>query len=208
MPGSAGFWDRHARGYAKRPVANEAAYRRKLEATQRYLRPDMEVLEIGCGTGTTALFHAPFVKHLRATDISAKMIAIAEEKKRAEGISNVTFEQLPVEEIAAGPGTYDAVMAHSLLHLVDDKQALIERLYAWLKPGGIFVASTACLGGMMPILRVVVPAGHALGLLPKVGFFTTDQLVDAMTSAGFEIVERWQPSPKEALFTIARKPAA
>ncbi len=28
------FWDRHAKGYAKRPVADEAAYQRKLEVTQ------------------------------------------------------------------------------------------------------------------------------------------------------------------------------
>ncbi len=207
MPGSAGFWDRHARGYAKRPVADEAAYRHKLEVTQRYLRPDMEVLEIGCGTGTTALIQAPFVKHLRATDISAKMIAIAEERKRDQGVSNVTFEQAAVEDIAAGPGGYDMVMAHSLLHLVDDRRALIARIYGWLKPGGLFVASTACLGGLVPVLRVVIPAGHALGLLPKVGFFTPDQLIADMTSAGFELEERWQPAPKQALFTIARKPA-
>ena len=54
------FWDRHAKGYAKRPVPDEAAYQRKLKMTQDYLTPDMEVLELGCGTGTTALIHAPF----------------------------------------------------------------------------------------------------------------------------------------------------
>ena len=31
------FWDRHAKGYAKRPVADEAAYQRKLKLTQEYL---------------------------------------------------------------------------------------------------------------------------------------------------------------------------
>jgi cyclopropane fatty-acyl-phospholipid synthase-like methyltransferase len=47
------FWDRMAERYAKRPVANEDAYRKKLEVTRSYLEPDMQVLEFGCGTGST-----------------------------------------------------------------------------------------------------------------------------------------------------------
>ena len=41
------FWDRHAKGYAKWPVADEATYLKKLKVTQDYLKPDMEVLELG-----------------------------------------------------------------------------------------------------------------------------------------------------------------
>ncbi|MDJ0945640.1 MAG: hypothetical protein QNJ30_19405 [Kiloniellales bacterium] len=39
------FWDRIAERYSKRPVADEAAYQRKLEVTREYFRPEMEVLE-------------------------------------------------------------------------------------------------------------------------------------------------------------------
>jgi cyclopropane fatty-acyl-phospholipid synthase-like methyltransferase len=53
MGHAAYFWDKIAEGYAKRPVADQGAYERKLATTQRYLRADMEVLEFGCGTGTT-----------------------------------------------------------------------------------------------------------------------------------------------------------
>lgn len=61
MAHAACFWDRIADRCARKPVADEAAYQRKLEVTRGYLRPDMEVFEFGCGTGTTALHHAPFV---------------------------------------------------------------------------------------------------------------------------------------------------
>lgn len=44
-----------AKRYARQPIADEAAYRRKLEVTRTYFRPDMHVLEFGCGTGSTAL---------------------------------------------------------------------------------------------------------------------------------------------------------
>ena len=35
------IWDRFAKGYAKKPVADEAAYQEKLKITQRYFGPDM-----------------------------------------------------------------------------------------------------------------------------------------------------------------------
>ena len=60
------FWDRHAERYAKSPVADEASYQKKLQVTREYLRPDMEILEFGCGTGSTAITHAPYVKHIRS----------------------------------------------------------------------------------------------------------------------------------------------
>ena len=55
MPPSSKFWDRIAARYARKPVADEAAYRRKLAVTRDYLAPDMDVLEFGCGTGSTAI---------------------------------------------------------------------------------------------------------------------------------------------------------
>ena len=102
MADTACFWDKIAEKYAKRPVADQSAYERKLATTRRYLRADMEVLEFGCGTGATALHHAPFVKHIRATDISGKMIEIARSKAEAQGVTNVTFEQSDVEALT-GP---------------------------------------------------------------------------------------------------------
>ena len=77
MDQSARFWDKIAERYSKRPIADEAAYQKKLQVTREYLRPDMEVLEFGCGTGSTAITHAPCVKHIHAIDISPKMIMLS-----------------------------------------------------------------------------------------------------------------------------------
>jgi ubiquinone/menaquinone biosynthesis C-methylase UbiE len=74
------FWDRLAKRYAKKPVADEATYQRKLQITRDHLSPAMEILEFGCGTGSTAITHAPHVRHLRAIDISSKMLEIAQGK--------------------------------------------------------------------------------------------------------------------------------
>ena len=103
MNPSTKFWDKIAEKYSQQTIADEAAYQKKLQITQKYFHPDMEVLEFGCGTGSTAILHAPYVKHIRAIDISAKMIEIAQSKAHAEGVENVTFERSTVEALSRMP---------------------------------------------------------------------------------------------------------
>lgn len=201
------FWDRIAARYAAQPIADENAYQTKLAETRARLRPDMVLLELGCGTGSTALVHAPHVRHIRAVDFSERMIGIAQVKAEAGGISNVSFEQAAVESIRLNPASLDMVLALSILHLLRDKDAVIAEVFRALKPGGYFVSSTACIREATPLLGWVTPITNRLGLIPYLDAMTSDQLVKAMTDAGFVIEHRWQPSRKAALFLIARKPA-
>lgn len=206
MAPSSRFWDRIAKRYAKSPVADEEAYRKKLEITRGYFRPGMEVLEFGCGTGTTAVRHAPHVKYILATDISEKMLEFARERAREAGVSNVTFQQSSVEELKVPDRSLDAVMAHSILHLVENRDDIIARVFKMLRPGGVFISSTVCKDAF-GIWRYVLPVGRLFGLFPLVRTFTAEELEDSMTRAGFEIDHRWQPNKKKALFIVARAPA-
>lgn len=199
------FWDKHAKGYAKRPVADQAAYENKLKVTQDYLKPDMEVLELGCGTGTTALIHAPFVNHIRAVDISDGMLEIARSKAEADNVENVTFERSCIDGFEADDAAYDAVMAHSILHLLDNKRPAIEKIYRMLKPGGVFVSSTVCLSGMMLLMKPVLLVGRILGLLPLVRFFDSEELKNDLMDAGFRIDHQWLPAKGKAAFFVATK---
>ncbi len=197
------FWDRIAEKYARSPVSDQAAYERKLEITRRYLTLESEVLELGCGTGSTALLHAPFVEHIQATDISEKMIGIAREK--AAGVENVTFERASVEDIDAPAAGYDAVLALNLLHLLHDRDAAIAKVHRLLKPGGVFISGTFCAAGVMWLLWPVLKIGGLFGRLPYVGFFPKSALLRSLERAGFEIVEDWHPGPRKAAFIVARK---
>lgn len=205
MNPSSKFWDRIAKRYARRPVADEAAYNKKLEVTREYLRPGMEVLEFGCGTGTTAIAHAPHVKHIRATDISGQMLEIAQRKASAANIRNVSFERASIEDLRVAGRSVDVVMGHSILHLVADREAVIDKVYRMLKPGGVFVSSTMCLADSHNLFRPVLPLLSFFGVIPVVKFFTSDALVASLESAGFTIAHRWQPDKGSAVFIVAKK---
>lgn len=201
------FWDKIAEKYSKQPIADEAAYQKKLAVTRDYFRPDMDVLEIGCGTGSTAILHAPYVKHIRAIDFSANMIAIAQGKAEAEHIHNVTFEQAAIEDLDSPDQSLDTVLGLSILHLLPNKEAAIARVYQMLKPGGLFVTSTVCIGDTMSWFKLIAPIGRVLGFFPFVQVLTAQALADSLTQAGFELDYQWQPSKNSAVFIVAKKPA-
>ena len=205
MTTSTKFWDKIADKYSKQPIADEVSYQKKLKVTQNYFKPDMSVLEFGCGTGSTALIHAPYVKHIRAIDISGNMIAIAKGKAEAQDIKNITFEQLTIEELEVEDCTYDAVLGLSILHLLEDKESAIAKIYKMLKPGGIFVTSTTCMGDAMSWFKLVAPIGKALGFFPLVRVFTAQHLIESLTNAGFALEYQWQPSKDKAVFIVAKK---
>ena len=110
MKDSKTFWDNNAQRYAKSRIQDETAYRKKLEITQHYLQPDWSVLEFGCGTGSTAMVHAPYVKEVLATDISDNMLAIAAQKAKDAGIGNIRFQQGTLESINPPAASFDAVL--------------------------------------------------------------------------------------------------
>jgi ubiquinone/menaquinone biosynthesis C-methylase UbiE len=207
MDQSARFWDKMAERYAKRPIPDEAAYQKKLQVTREYFRPDMQVLELGCGTGSTAIGHASYVKHIQAIDISSKMIEIAQGKADAKNIDNVTFKCSTIDALSVPDQTLDAVLGLSILHLLDNMGEVIARVHKMLKPGGIFVTSTACIGDTMKFFKIVAPIGKFLRLMPVVKVFTTRELEDSLTAAGFAIDYRWQPGKGKAVFIVAKKAA-
>ncbi|MEO1006598.1 MAG: class I SAM-dependent methyltransferase [Cyanobacteria bacterium J06638_38] len=199
------FWDKIANKYSQQPIADEVSYQKKLQVTQGYFNPEMSVLEFGCGTGSTAIIHTPYVKHIRAIDISSAMIKIAQDKADAAGISNVTFEQLTIEELEVEDSSYDAVLGLSILHLLESKEQAISKVYRMLQPGGIFVTSTTCLGDAMSWFKLIAPIGKALGFFPLVRVFTAQHLIESLTDAGFAIDYQWQPSKDKAIFIVAKK---
>ena len=206
MPARGFSWDRIADKYAAQPVADQAAYEHKLAETRKRLSPDMHLLEFGCGTGTTALTHAPYVASIKAIDISNRMIEICRDKAKDKNIANVAFSQDTLDTITDPDGSFDAILGMSILHLVPDHVAAIARVRRLLKPGGRFFSSTVCIKDINPLARLALPVMRLVGAAPRVEAFSADELVRDLKAGGFEIEMTWRPGPKQPVFIIARRP--
>lgn len=199
------IWDRFADGYAKKPIDDEAAYQHKLDVTRKLLRPDMEVLEFGCGTGGTAILHAPFVNHIHAIDISAKMLEFANTKLVESKITNVTFERAGIDKFEVPDQTYDVILGLSILHLLADKETVMAKVHKMLKPGGLFIISTVCAGDTQKYLKLIASVGNFFGFLPSIKVFSTNELVKSITDTGFDIDYQWSAGKGKSAFIVAKK---
>lgn len=207
----AAFWSKISRKYATDPIRDMDGYLRTLERTKSHLKPEDNVLEIGCGTGSTALLIAPHVNHITATDLSPGMIEIANEKLVGESFGNVTFKVAEVLDHSSDDASYDAVLAHNLLHLLPELDSALEYISSLVKPGGLFISKTVCApehGGFKYTLisKVAIPVMQAIGKAPFVNFLTAETLERKMNDASFDIIEK---SDKIGMFTsryiVARK---
>lgn len=205
------FWDRIAPKYAAGPIADMAGYEATLRRVQALLSTEQDVLEIGCGTGSTALRLAPFTRRMLATDVSAGMIAIARERLAAQPLPQLGFAVADADAPVLGQGEYDVVLAFSVLHLVGDLDHALQLLVQALRPGGLLVSKTPCMTEMNPLIpRLALPLMQAIGKAPPVLCFDAQQLQSAIVRQGLEIVsvERHGTRGKDIrAFIVARKPA-
>ena len=124
--------------------------RQKAQARlQRFLTPDVRILELGCGTGEDARWIGEQGLSLIATDASTRMCAQTQAK--TQHLPHVQVERLDMNTPPADwpKIQFDLVFSHfGALNCVDDVQPLV----AWLTPrvpiGGhvcLMVMSPACL---------------------------------------------------------------
>ena len=189
MPTAATFWDRIAPKYAAHPIGDPSAYEATVQHTAQHLAEGDRVLEIGCGTGSTALRLAPHVAQYVASDLSGEMLAIARGKAEAAGQGNLSFEQAAADRGQLPEGPFDAVLAFSILHLLDDLDRGLSEVRTALKPGGLLISKTVCLGGVLSLLRPLVAVMARFGKAPHLRFLTGRELRARIEAAGFEIVE-------------------
>lgn len=177
------FWNRFADRYAARPIKDVAAYEALLADVAARLTSKDRVLEIGCGTGGTAIQLAAGVAQYVATDFSAEMIRIA---KARPAPPNLRFL---LAEAGAFPesGPFNAICAFNVLHLVDDLPGLLDHLRRGMVPGGLLICKTWCFGDLPLRLRFLFRALRLVGLFPPAQFLTQAELHQTLHAAGFSI---------------------
>ena len=209
MTQTAQFWDKIAVKYAASPIGNLEAYEYTLGRTRSYLGSQDSVLEIGGGSGSTALLLAKNVAAITGTDISKEMTRIATEKAQTEEAGNATFVVASAMEAAQTAQSYDAVLGFNILHLTDPLEGVLETLHREMRSGSLLITKTPCLGepsiGLKRFLfRAIIPVMQFFGKAPAVRFLSFQELEAAITWAGFKIIET-SSNPAMSRYIVARK---
>jgi ubiquinone/menaquinone biosynthesis C-methylase UbiE len=201
------FWNLIASKYAASPIADVAAYQKKIEKLKSYLSSENYVLDIGCGTGTQCDDLANNVKHVTGIDISSKLLAIAEMRKVEREIKNVEFIQTTVFDERFNSGSFNVVMAFYVLHFCEDIDGVFKRIYDLLKPGGLFILETVCLGEKNIITGKLIRSAGKLGFLPLINLLSNEKIEQALEQTGFSVVEKTKFNESNDEYTLIAKKA-
>ncbi|HZQ34426.1 MAG TPA: class I SAM-dependent methyltransferase [Dehalococcoidia bacterium] len=96
------------------------------------------VLELGCGSGSTTTQRLAARFRLTGVDLSERQIELIRRR-----IPAATFIHADMAAVEFPPASFDAVVAfYSIIHLPRTEHAgLLRRIAAWLRPGGLLVAT-------------------------------------------------------------------
>jgi tRNA (cmo5U34)-methyltransferase len=110
------------------------------------------ILDLGAGTGLLSAFVRQWYPeaHIHLLDVSAPMLDRA--RARLAEDSNVSYEVADYASASLG-GPYDAIVSALSIHHLDDttKRDLFNRIFAALRPGGVFVNAEQ-VAGPTPVL--------------------------------------------------------
>jgi 2-polyprenyl-3-methyl-5-hydroxy-6-metoxy-1,4-benzoquinol methylase len=152
------------------------------------------VIELGCGTGVVSrkLAATPsFRGTIIATDMSPYLIEIAQQRAKEEDVdARITFEVSGAASLRAESGTYDLVIAHTLLSHASDPVAILAESARVLRPGGRFLifdrdfaSSALSLDSAIAAKIDVADIARAFAAQP----FIMRQLPKLLADAGFAI---------------------
>lgn len=98
-----------------------------------------KVLDLGCGYGWHCKYAADNgAEFVIGTDISQKMLEIAEQKNHARQIK---YQCSAMEDLNFLEETFDVVLSSLAFHYVKDFEQMVKRIATWIKTGGEFVFS-------------------------------------------------------------------
>lgn len=101
------FWERVAKLYAPFMKSSDGLYEDISQRIRLYLKEDMGVLELACGSGQLSFRLAKRVKLWEATDFSPKMIAEAGKRPHS---SRLHFSVQDAASLPYADGTFDAIV--------------------------------------------------------------------------------------------------
>lgn len=197
------FWDRLAPRFDK-IEAGDIAYSIFIDEAVKYLKADDTILDFGCGTGLICNEIAGHVGFIHAIDISARMIEISEKKATERAIRNIGFARTSIFDEKFSEGSFDAIIAFNLFHLLEEPQKYFQRMNQILKPGGLIISATPCMSEA-PVLNHVIKFFSLIGLTPELNSFTGTEMEQLFLKASFKIIRLNRIKPKSPQYICIAK---
>jgi 2-polyprenyl-3-methyl-5-hydroxy-6-metoxy-1,4-benzoquinol methylase len=202
------FWDRQSNEYDNQEVKYEKTYRKIIENTKKLITTNDIILDYACGTGIITNAIAEYVKEVYAIDTSARMIDIAKRKAVEHEIENINYKKTTIFDGRYKEESFNVILAFNILHLLKDTNNVIQRVNELLKPGGLFISATACLGEKATFLGFLLIVLSKLRILPYVKVLKFLELEYLIKNEDFQITETEnlnQSPPNYFIAAIKRK---
>jgi ubiquinone/menaquinone biosynthesis C-methylase UbiE len=188
------FWDKQAKSYDDSEKQFDPVFQEIIAKTKEYLNADDTVLDLGCATGTKTLKLGEGIKHIHGLDFSAEMINEAIKKKNKANAGNVSFSQGTIFSNDMEKASFEKIIAYGIIHLLEDSEKVIQRIHELLKPGGLFISTTACFKDRMTFKTRLEFSTYLLmkkiGIFPLfLNMFKTSDIERLISSQNFKIVQ-------------------
>ena len=104
-----------------------------------------QVLDVGCGTGASALPAAQAVGpggSVMGVDLAARLLDRARTKAINYGLRNIEFQLADMTALGHPDGRFDAVVSVFSIFFVPDMEGLVRELWRMVRPGGKLAVTT------------------------------------------------------------------
>ncbi len=189
MNNSEKFWDKRAQDYDRQNKKYELKHNKAVENTIKYIENNQTVLDFGCGYGLITANIAGYVKSVHGIDISSEMIGIASKKAEEHNIKNVIYTKSTIFDDTLKEESFDVILAYNILHLLDNIQETLIRINKLLKPGGLLISETVCLGEKKSFVSVFLVFLCKIKVVPHIEMLTFSELDEIIVKNRFQIIE-------------------
>jgi ubiquinone/menaquinone biosynthesis C-methylase UbiE len=206
MDRSEKFWDRISSMYAKQSISDVDTYQFKHKKIKSMLSPDDTVFDYGCGTASLSIELSSNVREIHAIDISSKMLEIATQRIDKKNIKNIKIRKSSISDVDFVPGSYDVVLAVNIFHFINDIGSDLNRICQMLKPGGVLISETPCMGEDRRFSNKLMYYLGKIGLIPELNMLSFEAFENCISESGFSITykKNLSKTPRD-YFVIARK---
>jgi len=186
------------------------------QIVQNFVKPDMDILDIGCGTGSLLIDAAKAGANATGVDISKGMLAVAQKRVSDNELKDrITLHNAGVVEIDSlfAENSFDLIVSTLVFSelYAEEKALALHQIKKLLKPDGIFVIAVE-VQPKKPLKRAIhflvrFPLTVLTYIIAQTGTKPLNRITDEIAQAGLNITSENRSFLDSFIILTARKSA-